>query len=259
MTTIRWILAYTFPVLVLVAGVGAYYSWDKIAAGYQELSWPIPQLEQWLAKSTAKSTEAESDNNHSAPVTQPIGPPILDREQAVNNIIAQTPNRPWPRYPAFNQYSARPDPMMQVPVVMPQLPVPMQLSRPIPDRKAEADRKTEWTPAFLAKFKHARQSYWRGNFVQAEEKYLEIIKDSKVADVYGELANVQIQLNKKDAASENMLKAGLLFIKQGNILRTRQIVYILAQASPEKAKILHEAALVKWNIQATHIILRGSE
>jgi len=247
MTTIRWILSYTLPTLVVAALISSYFYWDEIKVQYKELSWPVPQVEQWLAK---WQEEEPSDDVKQASHQSDVNLIQVPNSYAVHRQgFYRTPmNKMNPSSPIWPENSKVLKPV-QPQHAQPPLQNIMKVNRPKYRQVArpEIDKKT------FKQLKQARMLFWKGDLEQAEKQYIEIINNQKdIADIYGELANIQFQMatpenNKKQAAINNLYAAGELLINQYDVPRSKHVIKILAFIDPDKAQALNEVGRVNWD------------
>jgi len=243
MTTIRWILSYTLPTLLVAVLISSYFYWDEIKGQYKEISWPVPQVEQWLAK---WQEEEPSNGIKQGSHKNNVGFVQASNSYAVHRQgLYPTPMRKMnPSSPVWPENS-----MITKPVQF-QHAQPLQQFNPPKYRqvaKPEIDKKT------FEQLKQARMLFWKGDLEQAEKQYIEIINNQKdIADIYGELANIQFQMatpenNKKQAAINNLYAAGELLINQYDVPRSKQLIKLLAFIDPDKAQALNEVGRVNWD------------
>ncbi len=86
----------------------------------------------------------------------------------------------------------------------------------------------------------ARRSYWAGEET-AEKSYLDLIKMFPgQADITGELGNIYFTSGRKEEAAVQFLQAGRLLIKSGQKDKVANIIDLLADLDPAKAKSLNQ-------------------
>ena len=145
---------------------------------------------------------------------------------------APAPTAPMPAFPA---------PMQAAPAPMPGAPVPPQMAPP----------GFALSPELVRDWSQARELYWRGDLAKAEEAYMSLVREhADEPDLAGELANLLLQMGKRDDAAGFYLEAGLRMLRGPMPRRAGMVVGILGNLSPEKAEVLRKKMMEKMNPHA---------